>query len=427
MSKPRAYQERAIRQIHEAWNSGARRICLVIPTGGGKTFTADLATRGSKVLWLVHRRELVHQAPGPAVTIQKLLASGERPEADILIADECQHLAPAAEQWNSVAEHYPKILGLTATPQRGDGSPLGDLFDQLVVGANYSELIKGGWLVKAKVFRPTNEIEGSGLAQDPIAAYKKIAPDDQGFAYFSRVKLAERFAASFDPEGQLDLLNQKVDIITAKTPEKDRDDIIRRFRMGQIQVLSNVFTLTEGVDIPAAKVCLLARGCEHQGTYLQMVGRVLRPAPGKDHAIVIDLPGATHKHGLPTEDRIYSLTGRPIRAKLEPIRNCPTCGYVQPSATVRCERCGYEWPIKLARKPRIWDMPLEEAVAQAVTGRERGIAKWRKKQAEKSPAEKRKEWYKLAAMGQAKGYKPGWAKIQYKLRFGEWPHRGITG
>ena len=415
MKKLRPYQTAAVTAVRGAWQAGARRICLVMPTGAGKTVTAEAIAQGLDALWLVHRREIQQQAPGRAVTIQQLVASGDRPSAELLIADECQHLAVSAPEWHAVAASYSRILGLTATPQRGDGSPLGDLFDYLIVGASYSELLAGGWLVDARVYRPPEPLEG--LAMQPIDAYRKYGGDRQGFAYFSRVILAEDFSRGFDGAS----------IISGETPKRDRDLILARFRAGELRVLSNCQCLTEGVDVPEASVCLIARGCQHQGAYLQMVGRVLRPAPGKDHAIVIDLSGASHVHGLPTEDREYSLEGRAIRAKLEPLRNCPACGRTQPSANGTCEECGYTWPAPAPKPPRIWDLPLEEAVAQAQTPKERGIARWREKMAAQGEGQRRAEWRRLKAVGKAKRFKPGWAKYQFRLRYGQWPHRGITG
>jgi superfamily II DNA or RNA helicase len=407
----RPYQRQAIAEIHSLWTQGAQRVCLTIPTGGGKTITANAATEGLDALWLVHRRELADQAPGRAVTIQQLLASGDRPACEVLIADECHHLAPSAEQWHAVAAAYPRILGLTATPQRGDGSPLGDLFEYLVVGATYTQLLADGHLVPARVYRPAEVLQG--YAQEPVAAWRKYAGDAQGFAYFSRVDTAREFSNA--------LADLPANTIHGKEPAWSREQSLASFRRGDVRCLANVQVLTEGVDVPAAQVCMIARGCEHQGTYLQMVGRVLRPAPGKTHAIVIDLGGVSHLHGLPTEDREYSLTGRPIRSKLEPLRVCPECGRTQLAARRDCEGCGYAFPVKPPRKPRIWDVPLEEAAP--TTAKEAAIVRWRSKMAAKSDAEKREEYHRLLALASSKGYKRGWAAYQYKMRFGTWPRR----
>lgn len=407
----RPYQQRAVDQIRAAWRDH-QRICLVIPTGGGKTITAQAATEGQDALWLVHRRELADQAPGRAVTIQSLLASGERPHADVLIADECHHLAPSAEQWHAVAAHYPRILGLTATPQRGDGSPLGDLFSSLIVGASYSELLADGHLVPARVYRPAEMLQG--YAQRPEDAWRQHAGDGQGFAYFSRVEQSEKFRAAVYPV--------TARTISGKTPTAQRDESLAAFRAGSVRVLSNVQVLTEGVDVQEAAVCLIARGCEHQGTYLQMVGRVLRPSPGKDHATVIDLGGVSHMHGLPTEDREYSLDGRAIKSKVESLRVCPECGRTQPHGPDHCVECGFVWP-PVKKRARVWGVPLELAQAEAETPKERKIVAWRAKLQDMNDEQRRGEFARLKALAESNGYKPGWAAYQYKIRFGTWPRR----
>jgi superfamily II DNA or RNA helicase len=404
----RDYQQRAVAAVRAAV---ARRVCLVMPTGAGKTITAAACVEGLDALWLVHRRELARQAPGRSVTIQQLVASGERPRCDVLIVDECHHVAAAAPEWHAVVEHYPRILGLTATPQRGDGSPLGDVFQRLIVGATYSELITAGYLVPAKVYRPAEAIEGGGLAQKPAAAWEQFAGQAQGFAYFSRVDFAESFASTMGP-----LL---CGVISGETPTDERDHLLDRFRRGELRCLSNVYVLTEGIDVPEASVCMIARGCDHASTYLQMVGRVLRPAPGKAHATVIDLAGASHVHGLPTEDREYSLDGRAIKCKIEALRVCPACGLTQVAGPDHCTGCGFVWPVKAPRPPGIWNVPLSEAVA--TTAKEAGVLRARQRWATMSDDQQRGEYARLRAVGESRGYKPGWAKYQFKIRFGRWP------
>jgi superfamily II DNA or RNA helicase len=345
----RPYQARAVEQIRAAWDAGAERVLCVAPTGSGKTVIGAAATAGLDALWLAHRRELVAQAPGRATTVQALL-DGHRPPAEVLVLDEAHHYAAGAPAWLAVASSYPRILGLTATPQRADGSALGDLFERLVVAAHYSELIAGGWLVRARVYRPPEELEG--LAQRPEAAWRQWAQGRRGFLFFSRVDDAREAA---------DALPEALAVWGEQAPE-ERDAALAAFREGTVTALCNVAVLTEGVDVPEASACLLACGCDHAGSYLQRVGRVLRPAPGKTDAIVVDLPGVSHRWGLPDEDRMYSLEGRPIRAKLEPLTTCQVCGSTYPSADGACPDCGWQRPPE-PHRVRIWGIPLTEAGA----------------------------------------------------------------
>jgi superfamily II DNA or RNA helicase len=107
-------------------------------------------------------------------------------------------------------------------------------------------------------------------------------------------------------------------------------------------VLVNVMVLTEGWDSPMTSCCILARGCGSVGTYLQIVGRILRPAPGKHEALLIDLTGRSyHSHGPPDEDREYSLEGKGIRRKDKTEETfCQVCG--TPVEEYPCSKCGFD-------------------------------------------------------------------------------------
>ena len=383
----RPYQQRAVEDIHRAWATGARRICLTLPTGAGKSITATAATEGADALWLVPSTALREQAPGRAVTVQSLLG-GNRPACDVLIADECHHLAGEAEKWKAVIQDYPRVLGLSATPIRHDGAPLGESFDHLIVGAHYSELLAGGYLVPARVVRPVDVPDGeSGLAQHPVDAWTKYAEGRRGFAFFGRVELAKRFAAEIPRCG----------VIYGDQDEGDRARTMAAFRAGALDVLASVQTVVEGLDVPSAEVCMLASGVTHEGAYLQKVGRVLRPSPGKTEALVIDLPGASWRFGMPTDDREYSLEGAAMcRAAGAPaLSQCLSCGAVYEAAVV-CPRCGWERPPKPPRV-RIWGTPMEEAGAE-LTPAQRGKLAWRERMLGDEDA--RLAWFR------AKGWPP---------------------
>lgn len=266
---PRPYQQRAIDAVRHRWEHGARCVCLVIPTGGGKTFTAARLCNGSRVLWIAHRRELIDQAaealraefdprdvgiiaPGhdrhPAArvqvaTVQTLLARGDRPAADLVVLDECHH--HIAADWARVHEAYPeaRALGLTATPERSDGKPLGDLFDALVVGATYSELLEDGYLVPCRVYQPPTSLGARELAQDPLAAYQRYTPGAQAFVFMGSVRLAyeqaDRFTAAGIPSA----------VVEAKSKRADRVKALADFSSGRVQCLMNVMCLDSETEI----------------------------------------------------------------------------------------------------------------------------------------------------------------------------------
>jgi len=396
------HQRRAIERARDRYREGSRAICMVAPTGAGKTrIGVEIATNAARlrdVLWLAHRRELVAQArrklpPGIRVaTVQELVASGDRPPAGVVVFDEAHHYV--ADRWREVADHYADAIkiGLTATPERSDGRALGDLFDSLVVAAHYSELLAGGYIVDCDVFAPAKR---RSLAATPGEALRAYGRKRQAIVFTDTVKAAITGAAT---EGGA--------AITERTPTYDRDLEIGRFLNGTTRTLWNVYTLTEGFDAPNASLCVLARGASHASTYLQMVGRVLRAAKDKPPAVVVDLVGSYHHHGHPTEDRIYSLEGRAIsRAKPDPIWQCRECGWVAPGtpADRTCPSCG-------AQLPEPEQLQIER---RRIERQERN--------ARATDAERRAAYEALRAQANATGKKPGWADHVYRAKFGVFP------
>lgn len=442
----RPYQSAAVAEVLAAWAAGTLRVVLVLPTGGGKTLTAsalvqqELADPAGRVVWLAHRRELLTQAaaalrslgcdvgivspvhaPDPWARVQvasldTLLSRGQRPAASLVVADECHHMA--ADTYRTLLDAYPdaRMLGLTATPQRGDGRPLGDLFEKLIVGATYPQLIAlhqdctDQGLVPCRVFRP-KEYLGSDLAREPLDAWRdlqRMGLDGPCFAFARSIPEARAQREAFDGAGIAS------GIVTGMCGNSERADTLAAFRDGRIRVLWNVFVLTEGVDVPSASVCLLARGCGNAGTYLQMVGRVLRPIPGKAHAVLVDLPGVSHVHGLPTADRAYALDGRPISVVGESLKNCPQCGACVPSAENPCEMCGYLWPAVVRKRPRVWNLELAEAI-EAAGGDAAAVGEeWRVR-----------EWDRLRALASGKEWSLYWAIKQFRELFGVAPDAAL--
>ena len=366
----RDYQQRALGLVRAEMRAGRRRVVLVMPTGSGKTRTGAAACRaavakGNPVLWLAHRTELISQAaatleslgarvgviaaqlhrgacpdaPIQVASIQTLLARPDAcPEAELIVGDECHHLSEGAKEWSGLLGRYPKtpILGLTATPETGSGAPL-SLFDALVVGASVRELTDAGHLVPCEGVRPASMLEPGQIAQCPVEAYVEHGRGPRG------MRQAILFARSVEEaQGYAARLNERsvrAECVTATTPAADREAALELFRRGVVRVLTNVYVLTEGTDLPMAEVCILARGAGSAGMLIQMVGRVLRPAPGKTSALLIDLRGVTHLHGYPEDERTYSLTGRGMRLVVAP--RCRVC-QADVSGGYPCESCGYQ-------------------------------------------------------------------------------------
>ncbi len=474
--KLRDYQSRAVRGVYREWSHGRRTVLVVVPTGGGKTIIAlhvimqALATN-ERVLFVVHTRDLLRQtvktlraalgnvtvsadnphAPVFVATVQGLMTREKLPQAHLIVLDEAHH--HIADEWGKVVRRYPmaRILGLTATPERQDGRPLGDLFEALVVGALYSELIEAGHLVDCMVYQPPSDgsVNSGDLACNPVDAYEKHAPGSRAFCFAHNVKLAKRWANEFDERGH------PAGVIVGTTPNKGalgRERLIEQFSAGSLDVLSNVYCLTEGIDVPAAATCILARSCRHVGTFLQMVGRILRPSEGKTLAVLIDLSGATHLHGMPTEDREYSLEGEGIR-RINPgsLRTCPECGCTAPSGA-SCPECGFVFPIRKQRSPHIYALELQAVYAGAKTPDDAKLTEYKRLRHlqrvkrfelyfvireykklfgvapiihDASPLERRNEAARLRRIQMSKGYKPGWMSESYRRIFGHYPQRGM--
>jgi superfamily II DNA or RNA helicase len=428
MTALRAYQALGIEAIFAELRSGKRRVLVVAPTGAGKTIViAEIVRkhrahpRGGRALVVVHRAELVeqtraklltaglervgivaagrdedHGAPVLVASVQTLLARDVWPDGiTLLIPDEAHHYR--AEEWRRVPDHYVGafVIGFTATPMRSDGSPLGDLFDALVVVAQVPELIELGHLCPIDVVAPPRETDG--LCEIPITAWRQNGRGRPTVIFCSTVDAAQELAEEITAEGA------NAAAIWGDMRDDDRESALAGFASGAIATLTNVFVLTEGWDCPRAEVCILARGCDHVGTYLQMVGRVLRPYPGKAGALLVDLRGVVHRHGYPDEIRQYSLNGRAISGA-GPTKDCPECALEWPLSQRLCdpehdeqEGCGYVFP---RRGPALDLAPLRR-----MTPEER----------------ERKAFEHALQLARSRGWSDGYAIHRFAERFGRKP------
>lgn len=382
----RAHQTRSLDLTRAEYLAGRRRVCLVMPTGAGKTVVASEAIRlsvqrGHRVLFLVHRQELIAQSVAKleqaGVTDLRIIQAGadlgnpraavavasiptltrwtdRQPPAQFVIVDECHHVV--AKTWKRLAEHYASalLLGLTATPERADGRSLGDIFDSIIVGATVSELTQLGHLVPCRVFAPIQTLETAQLAQSPLEAIRKFAPGERAVVFCVTVEHASRVADEMNAGGI------RTAVVHGELGRGERRERLDALDAGRLDAVASIGVLTEGWDSPGVATCVLARKPQHAGLYLQMVGRVLRPAPGKRHATLIDLCGSVHDHGPPDIDREYSLDGRGIRraADRDAIRQCLTCGGVFRAGPAHCPLCGVEMPRREVAIPTALGMDL---------------------------------------------------------------------
>ncbi len=340
----RPYQARDVELIRQGFRRGVRRILYVLPTGGGKTICfSEIAmkglAKGSRIMILVHRRELLMQAsqklrdfgvphgliaPGfqalPSFPIQvaSVQSLARRmpayPSPDLIIIDECHHLS-AGSSWGKVVDSYPNasLLGVTATPLRLDGKGLGAYFDEMILGPDLAELTRSKYLTPAKYFAPTKvkaldsvSIQRGDYAQaeleavmnrpsitgDAIAHYRRLAAGLPALAFCTSVKHARDVAREFREAGY------RAESVDGEMREKERSSRIDALGKGSLDVLTNCALITEGTDVPGVAAGIILRPTASLGLHLQILGRMLRLAPGKDQAVILDHAGNCLRHGL---------------------------------------------------------------------------------------------------------------------------------
>lgn len=432
----RPYQQRAIESARRMFAGGCRRILLVAPTGSGKTavgsqLALNHVSKGGSVLWLAHRAELVEQAaaslnglglvvgvigasvegderpdaPVQVAMLQTLMARPEvRPVASLLICDEAHHLA--APEWSAVVAHYddrPRI-GLTATPERGDGRGLRGVFDGIVPVASIRELTDGGFLVPCEVLAPAKLLKRNELAQSIPDAFRAYCCGRKTIVFCSSV------AAAHDAVSDLRGIGVRAAAVLGETETDERREAIAAFRAGSLDALANVFCLTEGFDAPETSAAIIARGCGSAGMFLQIVGRILRPAMGKLSAVLVDLRGVVHQHGDPDAQRVYSLDGAGISVA-DGVRFCEVCGRAFESASEPpCGQCG-------------WSPAVGQTVEEIVT-LDIALERYASKRAEGDDARAR-TLFRWIREGESKRYKQGWAFTKYKAVYSEAPSLGV--
>lgn len=433
----REYQTHAIALVRAAYRAERRAVVLVLPTGAGKTATASelirvAVSRGKRVIFLVHRREIVldtaRRLAGTGVaagvvmadepiadarvqvcSVQTLIARGAYPAADLVIWDECHHVA--ADSYRTIRAQYPAAhhLGLTATPERADGAALGDAFEELVAPIGTAALVGLGFLAPIDVIAPARRMTGA-LAVDPAAAYQREGGGRPAVVFCATVAASQACVDALTATGI------RAAHLDGETPAVERDALLRRFERGDIDVISNVFVLTEGWDSARAEVCIIARGCGSLCTYLQTIGRVRRKGANPDkRCLLIDLTGAVHEHGMPDADRAWALTHGQgtTKSDREWLAQCLACGFVAPGASIR------------RGVDRLRHCPRCSAVLSGVDPLEvRNERIARVDAASLAPSDaKERALRDLMSAANARGYAPGWAAHKFKARFGHWPER----
>lgn len=421
---------------------------MVSPTGSGKTYTYSAIAHGAakkntRVLILEHRKELLRQASCSLAALEvphRIVAPPDkiadirrvhverfaRPwvsqqshvavasvqtlirrlpwlvefDPDLIIIDEGD--LAMATSWAKIIAEVPRarLAGFTASPCRTDGRGMDEVYDDLILGPTVAELIAMGALCRPRVFAPPVAADTSSVGRkngdldpqqlaaifdnnqitgDAVDHYRRLSHNRPAIVFCASVRHAEHVAEAFRAAGY------RFEVVTGAMPDDDRDDRIFGLASGKYHGIVTVDVVSRGTDIPVAEVAILLRKTESLALYLQQVGRVLRPAPGKEYGLILDHCGNTLIHGLPHTDREWCLDGTRKqggkRAAPEPeikIAQCPKCYMVHEPAPA-CPACGHVYDARTSI-PKETDGELaeyevsEEEIQRAAQRREQGRA-----------------------------------------------------
>jgi superfamily II DNA or RNA helicase len=455
MLQLRDYQQKAVADIRESFLKNSRSPLLVLPTGGGKTvvfsyIAATTAARGKRVLILVHRIELLRQtsealrksgvrhglvnpkftpdlsAPVQVASVQTIIKRLHLFKSfDLIVVDEAHHAL--ATTWKLIIDHYSmaRVLGVTATPCRADGTGLGieagGVFDDIIIGPQVSDLIAKGFLVKPVIYAPAERLDLSGLrtkmgdydnAQlenlmdkptitgDAVSHYKKLCDGVPAVAFCVSVRHAQHVAEEFRRAGY------RAYHADGSLDDDVRKRILNGLGNGTVDVVTSCDLISEGTDIPAIGAAILLRPTQSLGLYLQQVGRALRPCAGKERAVILDHVGNVLTHGLPDEIREWSLEGEQRKKKKKEdkektiqVKQCEKCYAIHEPAPI-CPVCGHIYEVK-KNAPQQVDGELRELSADD---------RLRLKKAKITEQARAQSLEELERIASQRGYKPGWAR-----------------
>ena len=379
----RPYQRECIQRIVESYKANRRRVLVSLPTGTGKTVVFASFPRAlrmkKKMLVLAHRDELLeqarekllHVAPDVPVTIEqaqrhadpaaqvviasvptlgrtnsKRLAALDPADFSIVVVDEAHHAV--ATTYRKIFDHFglfspgtALLVGFTATPRRGDGRGLGEIFEEIVYARGIEEMMREGWLCPIAGWRVTSDVDldqvqvrhgdfvESQLARAVnlrarndavLEAYSKYASGRRAIVFCADVAHAKAMAETFASAGIA------ARPVWGEMPREARHEALASLRSGETKVLTNCNVLTEGFDEPRVECIVMARPTKSRLLYAQMIGRGTRQHPGKDNLIVIDVADNSREHSLAGIHNVLDLPqdidleGRSAIATLDTIR-----------------------------------------------------------------------------------------------------------
>lgn len=450
----RPHQTHIIDQIDRAIAGGYRRIMVQLPTGGGKTMVAAKIARSTlnnsrRAIFTVPAKSLIDQ------TVEKFYAEGVRevgviqadhiltnyarpvqvasvqtlqrrfiPDADIVIIDEAHRWFEFYGEWLNRPEWADvPFVALSATPwTRG----LGKHFDKLIIGSTTTDLIDAGYLSRFRVFAPASPdlssvrtiagdyhegdlskaMDKAALVADVIDTWIERGRGRPTLCFAVDRVHAKNLQQKFTAAGVL------AEYIDAYTPATERKAIAKRFHAGEVEIVCNVGCLTTGIDWDV-RCIILARPTKSEMLFVQMIGRGLRSAEGKDDCLILDHSDNHLRLGFVTDihhDKLDSGQQRQkpeAKAKEVLPKKCPKCTFLKPPKMPVCPVCGFkpEPKCKVATKD---GQLIEFRARESAAATEKEIA--------------RANFYReLKSIAEIRSYQRGWIAHKYKEKFHSWP------
>jgi DNA repair protein RadD len=383
-----AWQVLAVRRLIEALRAH-HRVVGVAPTGSGKTVIGAALVRdtlaGAQVLWLAHRIELIEQAreqliaaglnprevgilsgtktenEGARILVSSVQMFGRGrpiPPCDLVVIDEAHRAA--SDTYRRIIEQSQDryVLGLTATPWRLDGQPLGDVFAHLEVLSGVTELEKAGTIAAPVTYgipkkRAREIVKGASsgkdydvskvaaamstkvLIGDVVSECARLAPGQRTIVFAVNREHGRTLHRAFVASGR------RADYLDGETPQARRKEILKHLEAGKTEVVVNVDVVSEGFDCPAVKCISIARPTKSLTRFLQYCGRGVRTYEGQ-RPVILDHGGNVWRHGMPNADRahLWTLDGDAKGDGEAPVRRCEACGAMVQAWLSECPECG---------------------------------------------------------------------------------------
>nr|BFD33761.1 DEAD/DEAH box helicase family protein [Pigmentibacter ruber] len=448
----RPYQNELIENIFNKINNNEHKICVVAPTGAGKTviiakivqmFVSNL----KRVFLVAHRKELLDQLSDTLTNfnINHAMISPDYPsnddinvqvcsvdslikrfnkykKPDLIIIDECHHVAN--NKWGKVLNHYSDSvsLGFTATPARSNGEGLGNFYDHLIEAPSVEWLTDNNFLCPIRYFVPPQIVDLSGLRTvggdyvaseleerldksiitgDAIKHYARVCPYAPAIAFCASIRHAQSVAAEFTANGFTS------EVIHGGLNKVTRKKLLNDLASGKIHVLTSVDVISEGTDVPhvvaAIDLCPTRSLVKHK----QKMGRITRNAKNKTFAFFNDHVGNVLRHGFADSPVKWSLQGnkksRKNKEPIPPTKQCPNC-YCTHKPAPTCPTCGHTY------KPEIRKLKTEQGELTELTKQERALIQIKLRNEVKNAS----TIEKLLQIQRERNYANGWAQKVYE-------------